>query len=343
MMKKIIVAPDSFKECLTSREVAHVLTDAVQARFPAAQVIPIPLADGGEGTLEVLATALSATIEQTTVHDPLGRPIRAGYGVWGNTALIEVAQVCGIHLVEPHERNPFKTDTRGVGEIVLAAYKKGCRRFIVGLGGTVTCDGGRGMLSIPGVQELLRDSHVELLCDVQVPLTGPNGAIYLFGPQKGATPADVEILESDMLQWTSKIQEETGVEVKDRPGAGAAGGLGAAFMAYARPTVYSGVQYILDLCRFDQVLEGASLVITGEGRSDRQTLQGKAPLGVLQRASGIPVALLSGRLDDVPALEAAGFDWLIEVSPRSLPLHEALIPVTARQNLRNAIRKIDLI
>jgi glycerate kinase len=222
------------------------------------------------------------------------------------------------------------------------------------------------MLSVPGVRELLREAEVELLCDVQVPLTGPTGAIRLFGPQKGASPAHVEVLEAEMLQWAAQMRAETGVDVLARPGAGAAGGLGAAFMAYARPVVYPGIQRVLDLCHFDQALAGASLVITGEGRSDRQTLQGKVPLGVLQRVrdgasspggavsglaasgkdakpgQGAPVVLLSGRIDDARALQAAGFAQLIEVSPRTLPLPEALAPSTARSNLRAAIQHLVL-
>ena len=330
-MMKIVVAPDSFKECLSAREVARVLADALQER---------PLADGGEGTLDVLAAAMGATLIPVTVHDPLGRSITAYYGMSEGAAIIEVAQACGIQLVKPEGRNPFRADTRGVGELLLAARERGCPRFIVGLGGTVTCDGGRGMLSVPGVRELLQESEVELLCDVQGPLTGPTGAIRLFGPQKGASPADVEVLEADMLQWAARMQTETGVNVKDRPGAGAAGGLGAAFMAYAHPAVFPGIQRVLDLCHFDQAATGASLVITGEGRSDRQTLQGKVPLGVLQRISAVPVVLLSGRIDDAPALRAAGFAQLIEVSPRNLPLSLALTPAIARQNLRTATHKI---
>ncbi len=385
---KIIVAPDSFKECLTASEVAQVLASALRVRFPEAEVVEIPLADGGEGTLEVLVRALGGTIVPEKVHDPLDRWVQACYGVWDNTAILEVAQACGIRLVKPEERNPFKADTRGVGELLLAARARGCRRFIVGLGGTVTCDGGRGMLSVPGVRELLREAEVELLCDVQVPLTGPTGAIRLFGPQKGASPAHVEVLEAEMLQWAAQMREETGVDVLARPGAGAAGGLGAAFMAYARPVVYPGIQRVLDLCHFDQALAGASLVITGEGRSDRQTLQGKVPLGVLQRVrdgasspggavpglaasgmgavpsileapggavsglaasgkdakpgQGAPVVLLSGRIDDARTLQAAGFAQLIEVSPRTLPLPEALAPSTARSNLRAAIQHLVL-
>ena len=351
-MMKIVVAPDSFKECLTAREVARVLADAIQERFPAAEIVSIPLADGGEGTLDVLAAALGASLIPVTTHDPLGRPITAYYGKSGSTAIIEVAQACGIQLVNPSERNPFKADTCGVGELLLAARERACTRFIVGLGGTVTCDGGRGMLSVPGVRELLRESEVELLCDVQVPLTGPTGAIRLFGPQKGASPADVEVLEAAMLQWAARMQAETGVDVRNQPGAGAAGGLGAAFMAYAHPVIFPGIQRVLDLCHFDLAAADASLVVTGEGHSDRQTLQGKVPLGVLQRVSasshampsapspGVPVALVSGRIDDAQALRAAGFAQIIEVSPRNLPLSQALDPAIARQNLRAATHKI---
>lgn len=354
IMMKIVVAPDSYKECLTARAVARVLADALQERIPEVEVVQIPLADGGEGTLDVLAAAMGATLIPVTVHDPLGRSIAAYYGLSEGAAIIEVAQACGVSLVKPQERNPFKADTRGVGELLLAAREQGCRRYIVGLGGTVTCDGGRGMLAVPGVSELLQEGEVELLCDVQVPLTGPTGAIRLFGPQKGATRADVDILESAMLQWAEQLRDKTGVDVRALPGAGAAGGLGAAFMAYARPVVYAGIGRILDLCHFDQALADASLVITGEGRSDRQTLQGKVPLGVLQRVSAfshatpsgssgstVPVVLLSGRIDDAPALREAGFAQLIEVSPRDLPLPQALTPAIARQNLCSAVQKID--
>lgn len=315
------------------------MAQAVHQVSPSAEVVSIPLADGGEGTLDVLALALGARLCETTVSDPLGRPVAARFGIAGDTAILEVAQACGLSLLSPQERNPLLASSRGVGELLMTAYGRGCRHFLVGLGGTATCDGGAGMLAVPGLKDLSTVS-IELLCDVNAPFVGPTGAARAFAPQKGASPEEVEALEKRMTDLAACMQEETGVDVSCLPGAGAAGGLGGAFMAYWGAQRVSGVQKILDMYHFPDIVEGASLVITGEGRSDAQTLQGKAPFGVLQNAKGTPVALLSGRIEDRPALESAGFHPVVEVSPRDMPLREAITPSVALCNIQSAVKSL---
>ena len=313
------------------------MAQAVHQAYPSAEVIPIPLADGGEGTLEVLVPALGATLREVTVSDPLGRPVRARYGVAGETAIIEVAQACGLQLLKPAERNPLIASSRGVGELLMAAYAEGCRHFLVGLGGSAICDGGAGMMTVPGIRNL---TSLELLCDVSAPFVGPTGAARAFAPQKGASPEEVEVLETRMMNLAARMEKETGVDVRQMPGAGAAGGLGGALMACLGARMVSGIGRILELVHFSDAVEDASLVITGEGQSDAQTLQGKVPYGVLQSAKGTPVALLSGRIVDRPALESAGFHPVVEVSPRHLSLREALTPSIARHNIQSAVKTL---
>ena len=337
---KILVAPDSFKECLPAREVAAAVSQAVRETLPTAQVLEFPLADGGEGTLDVLCSALGGMVFPAEVSDPLGRPIRARYGVAGHTAIIEIAEACGLGLLSADERNPLLTSTKGVGELLLAAAGHGCTHYLIGLGGSATCDGGAGMLSVPGLRETLSGAGVEVLCDVDNPFVGPSGAARVFGPQKGASARDVEVLEQRMVRQAGILLQETGTDVSALPGAGAAGGLGGALMACFHAKAESGIGKVLDLTGFDHAVAGAGLIITGEGRSDRQTLSGKAAFGVLRRSAGVPVALLSGRIEDRAALQAAGFAHLVEVSPRDLPLSRALDAKTARRNLHRAVQNL---
>lgn len=333
---KVIVAPDSYKECLSSREVASAVGGALRHLHPDWDIVEMPLADGGEGTAEVLTAALGGRMERAMVSDPLGRPVQARFGIAGGTAVIETAQACGLGLLKSSERNPLITDTRGVGELLLAACNRGCRHFLVGLGGSATCDGGAGMLSVPGLREALSGASIEILCDVDTPFAGADGAARVFGPQKGASPEDVEILERRMLAQAARLKADTGKDVSSVPGAGAAGGLGGALMACFGAGICSGIDKVLDLMDFDRALQDAQLVITGEGRSDRQTLAGKAAYGVLRRSGRVPVALLSGRIEDREALVSAGFRHVVEVTPRDMPLSMALEPAVARQNLVSA-------
>lgn len=334
--RKVVVAPDSFKGCLSAQEVASTLTSALRGLHPDWEVVGHPLADGGEGTVDVLTPALGSDFRLAVVSDPLGRPVTARYGLLADTAIVEVAEACGLKYLEPSERNPLTANTYGVGELLMAARKEGARHFVIGLGGTATCDGGAGMLQVPGLREALKDCSVELLCDVEIPFVGPEGAVRRYAPQKGASPADLEILEERMKAFAETLLAETGVDVLTLPSAGAAGGLAGAFMACFGAEYHSGIDRILDLTDFDAVVEDADLIITGEGQSDRQTLSGKVALGVLRRSKDIPVVLLSGRIEDPDALTAAGFSRMIQVSPASLPLDEAMNQEVAKANLLEA-------
>ena len=336
---KIVIAPDSYKECMSSQQVAAVLSAAVHERWPDAEVVEMPLADGGEGTLEILTQALHATEFTARVHDPLGRPISARYAIAGDTAIVESARVVGLLLVAPSERDILRASTIGLGEVLLDAFEKGCRHFIMTLGGTATCDGGAGMLSVPGI-ERLKGSRFELLCDVDAPFVGPTGAARVFAPQKGATSADVEILEERMRLQASHLLATTGVDVSSLPGAGAAGGLGGACMAFFKAKRHRGIGRVLDLVHFSETIRGASLILTGEGKSDAQTLMGKVPFGVLQKAKGTPVALLSGCIQNRTELLSAGFSQLVEVTPPSLPLALALQPNEAKRNILRAVKDL---
>lgn len=331
---RIVVASDSYKGCLSSRQVA----DAVARALPDDEVLCVPVADGGEGTVEALVDCLGGSYEHATVSDPLGRPIAARYGIAGDMAIIECASACGLSLLAPEERDPLSATTRGLGELILDAVEKGCRRFLIGLGGSATNDGGMGMIECPGFIEKTRGCHFTIACDVDTPYVGPEGASSVFGPQKGASPEDVELLEKRLCGYAERIFAETSVDVRSMPGAGAAGGLGGAFAAYLGAELKRGVDMVLDALDFDSLLDGADLVITGEGCSDFQTVKGKLPYGVLMRANraGVPVLLMSGAVRDTDQLRDAGFDRIIAVTPESMPLSEALKPEIAEGNIRKA-------
>ena len=338
---KLVVATDSFKGCLTASEVTSVVAEVFRTRHPDWEVVEFPLADGGDGTLDVLLPALQGESRQACVHDPLGRPVSARWGLVGEAAVIEVAEACGLKYVAPAERDPLKATTYGVGELLLAAREAGARHFLIGLGGTATCDGGQGMLEVPGLVEAMKDCTVELLCDVDNPFLGPDGAAYVFGPQKGASEVDLLFLEQRMTAWAKTILEQTGVDVRLLPAAGAAGGLGGALMAYFGGVRVSGIDRIMGLLSFDQAIEGAGLIVTGEGKSDLQTLSGKVAQGVLLHAHNIPVLLVAGRLEYRKELLDAGFCALVQVSPEEMSLGEAMKPEVARKNLAAAIAEWD--
>lgn len=342
----IILAIDSFKGCLTSEEVEAIFAQALTTR--GATVRSLPMSDGGEGMLEAFISALHGQIVPAEVHDPLMRPLLASYGIAPDgTAVIETAKACGLTLMTPEERNPLIATTYGVGELIAHALRRGCKKFIIGLGGSGTSDAGKGML------QALTDSFAPhgtihdvlsretagcqftLASDVRNPLCGREGAAFIFAPQKGATPQMVEELDRRARQFADSSARLMGKDASTQPGAGAAGGLGYAFMQYFNATAQSGADLLLDLTAFDKQLEQADLVITGEGHADRQTLMGKLPERILQRAQKhhVPVWLVAGQTDDAEELIAAGFSRVDKLTPEGMNLQEAIKPETTRQNI----------
>ena len=342
--KRVIVAIDSFKGCLTSKEANQAAADGM----PEAQVTQIPVSDGGEGWLEAFQYAMGGQIVDVNVKDPLMRPIVAQYLIQGDTAVIEIAKASGLTLLSEEERNPMVATSYGTGLLVADAVRKGCRHFIVGLGGSATSDCGIGMLraiidtltsgrgcSWDDITDL-RDASFTIATDVTNPLCGENGAAFVFSPQKGATPEMVYELDARARRFADVSAKHFGYDRQDMPGAGAAGGLGYAFLQYMNAECRSGIDLLLDAVGFDELLKDADLVITGEGSADRQTLMGKLPYGILQRAQAhhVPVALIAGRIKDRQQLLVAGFSHVECINPADLPIEEAMKPETAKKNIR---------
>lgn len=328
MALKIVIAPQSFKASLSALEAAKAIERGVKAALPDAETVLAPVADGGDGTLDALVDSTGGRLFRSVVVGPLGQPLEASWGVMGDgrTAVIEMARASGLALVPPRHRDPRITTTRGTGEIIKEALDKGFTRVIVGLGGSATNDGGAGMAGALGVRfldaegKMLPDGGAALVrldridvsgldprlagttivaaTDVTNPLCGPAGASAVYGPQKGATPKVVAELDAALLNFGNAVCRDVGMDVMDRPGAGAAGGLGAGLMAFTGAELRSGIDMVCDVLDFDAHLEGAALVITGEGGADRSTIYDKAPVGVARRAlaHGVPTILLAGSL-----------------------------------------------
>lgn len=341
-MRKIVIACDSYKGCLSSSEVARAAAEGVAEVYPDCEIVRLAVADGGEGTVDALVETLGGHLEWAEVSDPLGRPVKAAYGIAGDLAIIESAAACGLTLLTKKERNPLITTTKGLGELILAAIDKGCRRFLIGLGGSATNDGGMGMISADGFLERARGMKFTVACDVNTPYIGAHGASRVFGPQKGASEEDVEILEERLRGYALRILKDTGIDVSDMAGAGAAGGLGGAFRAYLGAELKRGVDLVLDQIGFDSIIDGADLVFTGEGCSDYQTLKGKTAAGVLERAKrkGIPVMLVSGAIRDGQMLRDGGFGIIAAASPQGMSLAEAMRPETAEHNIYETVKRL---
>ena len=337
---KVIVAPDAYKECLEAPRVASVLADALRRAQPSWEVVECPLSDGGEGFAYIVTEALGGVRIPVTVTGPLGHPVQAFFGKAGETGIIDAASACGLSLVPTSLRNPSFTTSRGVGELMVAAFQAGCRHLLIGLGGTATCDGGEGMMQADCISRLRGQASVEVLCDVDNPFVGSRGAARVFAPQKGADAAMVEVLEERMVRRAAQILHETGTDVSCLPGAGAAGGLAGALAAYFGARMAPGIDTVLQYTGFQQKITGADWILTGEGCSDVQTLSGKVPMGVLKHAGSIPVILVSGCVKDREMLLEAGFAEVIEVPPPGQPLTEALLPEMAEMNLQAAIRRL---
>ena len=353
---RVVVAPDSFKGSVSALGVAEAMERGVRAVFPEAEVVKVPIADGGEGTVEALVAATGGRFEERTVRGPLGEPVRARWGVLGSgQAVIEVAAASGLPLVPKDRRDPRVTTTYGTGELVRAALELGLRKLVVGIGGSATNDGGTGLaralgvrfldaagsdlpeggaalarlarIELSGLDPRLASAEVMVACDVDNPLTGPRGASAVYGPQKGATPEVVRELDAALSHYAVVARAATGRDVANLPGAGAAGGLGAGLLFFTPARLRPGVGLVLEATDFDARVRGADLVITGEGRTDFQTAMGKAPVGVAAAAKrhGVPVVCLAGGLGDgADEVLARGIDALAAVVPAPMALDEAV-------------------
>jgi len=368
---KIVIAPDSFKECLSALEVATEIEAGFREVFPDADYIKVPMADGGEGTVAAMVAATGGALVEVMVTGPLAEPVRACYGVTGDgrTAVIEMAAASGLAHVAPQLRNPLKTTSYGTGELIKAALDAGICHLIIGIGGSATNDGGAGMLQALGVKLLdscgceigfgggslkelsridisgldprLKSCLIEAACDVDNPLTGPAGASVVFGPQKGATPAMVAELDACLAHYAGLIERDLGVKVAQAPGAGAAGGMGAALLAFFGAVLRSGIDIVMETVGLEAAVRDADLVITGEGRMDSQTIHGKTPVGVARvaRRYGKPVIGIAGSLaDDVAVVHGYGIDAVFSVLSRVCTLEDALNNAAA--NIRSASRNI---
>ena len=338
-MKKIIVAIDSFKGCLTSAEANQAACEGILDRMPESKVVQVPVSDGGEGWLEAFYAAMGGSIVEVNVKDPLMRTIVTQYLIQGDTAVIEIAKASGLTLLKPEERNPMVATSYGTGQLVVDAIRRGCKHIIVGLGGSATSDCGIGMLEAIDNADY-KDVRFTIATDVTNPLCGENGAAFVFGPQKGATPEMVEALDARAKHFAEASTKHLGRDCQNIPGAGAAGGLGYAFLQYMKAECRSGIDLLLDTIHFDDLLQDADLVITGEGSADRQTLMGKLPFGILQRAQrhDVPVMLIAGRIADEQLLLDTGFSHVACINPPEIPLDIAMQPATAKENIRKTVR-----
>ena len=357
MPVRIVVAPDSFKGSASATAVAAAMARGVRRVFPDAEVVQVPIADGGEGTVEALVGATGGVVRRTEVTGPLGEPVVAAWGILGNgqTAVIEMAAASGLMLLAADRRDPFRTTTYGTGELIRAALNAGLRRLIIGIGGSATNDGGAGMaralgahflddderelpeggLALAGLSRIdltqldarLNETEIVVACDVDNPLCGSRGASTVFGPQKGVTPDGVELLDRALANYAEHAKEATGRDVAGLPGAGAAGGLGAGLLFFTGARLRPGVEIVLDAVGFADLARTADFVITGEGRTDYQTAYGKAPVGVARaaKAVGVPVFCISGALgegaDDVLA---HGIDATLAICDRPMTLEECM-------------------
>ena len=367
-MNKILIAADSFKGSLSAAQACNIIARQARQIFPLAEVLELPIADGGEGLVEIVLQNLSGRLRQIQVSDPLGRPIQAAYALLDSgAAVIEMAAAAGLPLLQKNELDPNKTSTVGVGELILDAIEMGADPIFVGLGGSATVDGGVGAASALGIcfldewggvvtsggglqeivavdlnelRELGYSGKIIFLTDVNNPLCGASGAAAVFGPQKGATTEQVAELDKGLEQFVNLVERESGLSLKDLPGMGAAGGFALPFVAFMRAEMRGGIDFVLDLLKFDQKLVGTDLVITGEGRTDAQSAMGKAISAVTRRAqaAGVRVAVISGALGEgADKMIELGVSDLVQATPDGQTLEEAMSQ--AAENLAKAARE----
>ena len=347
---KVIIAIDSFKGCLTSSEANRAAADGVRSLYPDAEIKEVTVSDGGEGFIDAFHAAIGGESVAVTVKDPFMRDVVAKYLLKDHTAVVEIAQACGLTLLTEEERNPMIATSYGAGQIVADAVRKGARHIIVGLGGSATSDAGTGMLkalvdtfTCQGQWDdidVLKDVRFTIASDVQNPLCGENGAAHVFAPQKGATPEMVIMLDERARRFAETSSRRFGFDRSQMAGAGAAGGLGYAFLQYLNAECKPGIELLLEAINYNQLIEDAHLVITGEGAADRQTLMGKLPMGILWHSGKTPVCLIAGKVSDRNELLQAGFTFVECINPPGITLGEVMRKDVAEMNIRSAIRRI---
>lgn len=363
---KIIIAPDSYKGSLTAVQAAKAIDEGIKRAFPHANTSLVPVADGGEGTIETLVSATNGKLKSIKVLAPLGNEVIASYGILGDgkTCVIEMASASGLDLVPQDKLSPLQTTTYGTGQLIKQALDDGYKTFILAIGGSATNDGGTGMLQALGlkildykgnqigfgggelnkVDQIILDDfdsriyncNFIIASDVQNPLIGPNGASYVFGPQKGATPETVDILDENLTHWANEVARVTNKYLHDRPGAGAAGGIGGAFQAFFPAKMRRGIDVVLEYSNLDSYLTDADLIITGEGQVDYQTASGKTPLGVAQASQkyNVPCIIIAGSV-------GKGVDVLYEYGVVSI--HSMINqPMTLEKAMENASELLEL-
>lgn len=370
---KVVIAIDSLKGSLSSMEAGTAIKDGILAAKPDAEVIVKPLADGGEGTTDALIEGMNGERIDLTVTGPMHTPVDAYYGYLKdtNTAVMEMASAAGITLVPDSEKNPLLATSYGVGEMINDAIQRGCRNFIIGIGGSVTNDGGIGMLKalgvrfldengedageggqalakvaridVSGMNPLLKECHIQVACDVNNPLCGENGSTYVYGPQKGVTEDMKKTLDEAMAHFARVTSETLENDYMNTPGAGAAGGLGYAFLAYIGAALTPGIELILDAVGLEEELSGADVVVTGEGRLDFQTAMGKAPVGVARLAkkyNAKVIAFAGSVTKEATACNKEGIDAFFPILRSVCTLAEAMDPVAARNNMTATVEQV---
>jgi len=368
---KIVIAPDSFKESLSALEVAKAIESGFREIFPQADYFKLPVADGGEGTVEAMVAATRGKVVKCKVTGPLGEPLDAFFGLSGDEkiAFIEMAAASGLESVPQAKRNPLETTSYGTGELIKGALDSGVEHIIIGIGGSATNDGGAGMMQalgarllnsqgedigygggelahlakidISGLDKRIAACRVEVACDVTNPLTGKNGATAIFGPQKGATPDMIPKLDGYLKHYADIIRRDLGIDVDNVPGAGAAGGMGAALHGFCHAELRQGIEIVTEALGLDALVRDATLVITGEGRIDSQSINGKVPIGVARVAKRYnkPVIAIGGSLTkDVDVVFENGIDAVFSVLYSICSLEEAL--ASAAENLQKSARNI---
>lgn len=349
-MKKIVIAIDSFKGSLTSVEANKAAAEGIRRAFPDTVIVQVPVSDGGEGFVDAFHAAMGGEVREIIVRDPLLRPVSARYLLHGDEAVIEIAQASGLTLLPPEERNPMVATSYGTGQLVADALRQGAKHIIVGLGGSATSDAGIGMLKAlkdcfakngtwDEIEEL-KSVRFTIASDVKNPLCGENGAAHVFAPQKGATQDMVLRLDERARKFAEVSAKHFGYDRSENEGAGAAGGLGYAFLQYMNAACRPGIELLLETIHFSDIVKDADLVITGEGAADRQTLMGKLPMGILKQSGGVPVYLIAGRINDREQLLQAGFSHVECINPPDITLEEAMRKDVAERNIQNTVKRI---